>query len=176
MRSPSATAGMLVVVAATATAAAAVLLSAARAPAVATENRPRTSLTLEAMSSGPVAQVVPDRLVVTRTKNNLNNAAAPPYSKTVADRSSVARLYADIFALPPFPAGAMNCPNDVGITYHLDFYSEAAALLAADYRPTGCASVRLSDGTVKSDPSGHFAADLKQALGMASDRQFLGLR
>ncbi|MGA3309652.1 MAG: hypothetical protein ABSD08_13700 [Xanthobacteraceae bacterium] len=128
---------------------------------------------LHASSRGQAAQQVPDRLVVTRTKNNLNNPTAPPFSKTIVDRSLVEKLYGDIFALPPPPDGIRNCPNDVGIRYHLDFYSGAASLLAADYEPTGCASVRLSDGTVRSDLTGSFGVDLRQALGFSSVRQFL---
>jgi hypothetical protein len=122
------------------------------------------------------AQATPDRLVVTRTKNNLNNPTASPFRKTIADRATVAKLSADIAALPPAPSGIANCPNDLGIAYHLDFYAGSSALLAADYLPTGCASVRLSDGTVKSAAAGNFRADLRQALGFATDRQFLGFR
>jgi hypothetical protein len=129
-------------------------------------------------ASARVAQQVPDRLDVTRTKN-LSNPAAPSFSETIADPSLVAKLYADIAALPPFPPGALNCPMSVGLTYHLDFYSEASSLVTADYEPTGCASVTLSDGTVKADPTRSFGADLRQALGFssdASDRRFFGFQ
>jgi len=122
-----------------------------------------------------LVQDVPDRLVVTRTKNNRNNPNAPPYSGTINDRASVGKLYAEVLALPPLGGGPRNCPNDLGISYHLDFYSGTTSLLAADYDPTGCASVTLSDGTVKSAATGSFRADLSQALGFSPDRQFLGL-
>ena len=122
-----------------------------------------------------MAQEVPDRLVVTRTNNNVNNPAAPSFSKTITDQASVQRLYADIAALPSFPAGTMNCPNDLGIHYRLDFYSGPVSLLTGDYQPSGCASVKLSQGIVKSDPAGNFKADLGQALGL-SDRQLLGFQ
>ena len=117
----------------------------------------------------------PNRLLVTRTKDNLNNTGAPPFHAAVSD-PAVAKLYADISALPPFPAGPMNCPNDMGIRYHLDFYAGASLALAADYQPTGCVSVRLRDGTVKSDPAGSFKTDFEHALGFASDRQLFGLQ
>lgn len=119
-----------------------------------------------------MAQEVPDRLVVTRTNNNVNNPAAPPFSKTITDQASVQRLYADIANLPPIPAGTMNCPNDLGIRYQLEFYSGMVSLLAGDYQPSGCASIKLSQGIAKSDPAGSFRADLGQALGW-SDRQLL---
>jgi hypothetical protein len=127
-------------------------------------------------SSASAAQEVPDRLVATRTRNNSNDPTAPPFSKTITDRSLVEKLYADISALPPFPTGASNCPNNVGITYRLDFYSGTASLLGADYEPTGCAAVTSSDGTVKGDPTRSFGANLRQALGFSSDRQFFGSR
>jgi hypothetical protein len=124
-------------------------------------------------ASAYAAQIGPDRLVVTRTRNNVGNPAAPPFSETIADRSAVEQLYAEIAALPPLPAGPLNCPNDVGISYHLDFYSGTERALAADYQPTGCSSVRLSDGTVKGDPTRSFGVHLRQALRL-SEPAFLG--
>jgi hypothetical protein len=152
-----------------------VLLPAALARAETFEVWRQPALDLRAASGRDVAQALPDRLVVARTKNNRNNPSAPPFSKAIADRSSVAKLYADIAALPVFPAGPRNCPNESGITYRLDFYAQTTALLAADYDPSGCASVTLSDGTMKSAASGSFRSDLSQALGFTSDRQLLGL-
>jgi hypothetical protein len=129
----------------------------------------------DAASRWHVAQVAPDRLVVTRTKNNRNNPNAPSFDATIPDRSPVQKLYADIIALPAVSGGPRNCPNDSGISYHLDFYSGAAVLLAADYDPSGCASITLSDGTRKDAAFGSFRSDLSQALGFTSDRQLLGL-
>jgi hypothetical protein len=117
----------------------------------------------------------PDGLVVMRTNTNRNNPAAPPFSKTITDLSAVEKLYAEIAALPLFPAGPVNCPNDVGIRYHLKFYSGTALLLVADDKPTGCPSVQLSDGSIRSDADGSFANDLSRVLGFSSRQQFLGL-
>jgi hypothetical protein len=141
-----------------------------------TESWRQLAFTLSATASAQSAQEVPDRLVVTRKKNNLNSPTALPFRKTISDQSLVKKIYAAIAALPPFPSGVLNCPNDVGISYHLDFFSGTVSLLAANYEPTGCASLRLSDGTVKSDPTGSFEADLRRALGFSSDRQFLGFQ
>ena len=134
--------------------------------------RPLAGVTL----SLQLAQGAPDRLVVTRTKNNLNNPGAPAFSKTIADREKVEKLYEDILDLPPLRAGRLNCPRDVGIRYSLDFYAGTASILAGDYDPTGCATINLGDGTIKSDSGGSFAADFRQALGFASERQFLGFQ
>jgi hypothetical protein len=112
---------------------------------------------------------------VARTKNNRNNPSGLAFSKTIDNRSSVGKLYADIAALPVFPSGPRNCPNDSGIVYHLDFYAGSTALLAADYDPSGCASVTLSDGTKKNAATSSFRGDLRQALGFTSDRQLLEL-
>jgi hypothetical protein len=153
----------------------AVLLPGGLARAEALQISPQRTPGLRDASRWDVAQAVPDRLVVARTKNNRNNPNAPPFSKTIDDRSSVAKLYADIAALPVFPSGPRNCPNDSGIAYHLDFYAQTTVSLAADYDPSGCASVTLSDGTIKNAAAGDFRADLRQALGFTSDRQLLGL-
>jgi hypothetical protein len=117
---------------------------------------------------------VPDRLVVTRTKPNINNPAAAPFSKTLDHRSLVAGLYADISALPPLPSGRLHCPRDLGISYHLNFEAAGVTVLAADYQPSGCALVKLSDGTVKSDADGILRNALQGALGFPSERAFLG--
>lgn len=117
---------------------------------------------------------VPDRLVVTRTKPNINNPAAAPFSKTLDHRSLVAELYADISALPPPPSGPLHCPLDLGISYHLNFEAAGVTVLSADYQPSGCAVVRLSDGTVKSDATGILRKALQGALGFPSERAFLG--
>ena len=154
----------------------AVLFPIVLADAETTEIWQQPDRNLRATSRLLAAQEVPDRLLVTRTKNNLNNFAAPPFSDTISDRSLVEKLYADIAALPPLPAGPLNCPNDMGIRYGLDFYSGTALLVSGVYEPTGCASIRLSDGTSKSDARGSFGADLMHALGISSQRQFLGLQ
>ena len=121
-----------------------------------------------------LAQIVPDRLVVTRTRSNLDHPDAVPFSKTIGERATVETLYQDILALPPMPAGRFDCPRDLGIRYRLDFYAAGALLLSGDYAPTGCRTVNLSNGTVKNASSGSFRADLVQALGFTSDRELLG--
>jgi hypothetical protein len=125
------------------------------------------------ISNASAAQQTPDRLVVTRATNNVNNPAALPFSRIIADQSIVEALYADVAALPPFPTGPLPCPNDFGIDYHLDFYAGSETVLAAEYRPSGCASLRLRDGTLKGDPTRSFGAHLRQALNL-SDHAFLG--
>jgi hypothetical protein len=127
-------------------------------------------------ASGPAPQrMMPDRLVVTKIANNLDNPTAPPFSKTITDPTVVQKLYSDILALPPFPLGTYSCPPDIGIQYNLDFYLGAVSILTADYDPTGCASLKLNDRTVKTDATRGFEVDLAEALGL-SEAQFLGFQ
>lgn len=168
-----------------------------------------TSQSSQAISqaTNSATSMQPDRLVVTRKHDNLNDLSPPPLNKTITDRATVIKLYADILALPLFPSGSgvmncpvdesgighvicflahilalplfpsgvMNCPVDVGIEYHLEFYSGDTSLLSADYAPSGCASVSLSNGAYKMAGTGSFEGDFIQALGF-SEQQFLGLQ
>jgi hypothetical protein len=118
-------------------------------------------------ASPHLAQAAPDLLVVTRTRNDLKHFEAPPFVTTIADRATIEKLYEDILALPPLPAGRLDCPRNSGLRYRLDFYVGRALLLSGDYAPTGCRTVSLSDGTVKSDSRGSFGTDFVQALGFS---------
>jgi hypothetical protein len=150
-------------------------------PFVARAEHPTHSIVVPGRDTGAAsdtwrrfAQVAPDRLAVTRTRNNLDHPGAVPFSKTITERATVETLYQDILALPPMSAGRFDCPRDSGIRYRLDFYAAGASLLSGDYAPTGCRTVNLSNGTVKNASSGSFRADLMQALGFTSDRELLG--
>jgi hypothetical protein len=80
--------------------------------------------------------MMPDRLVASRTMNAINDLSALPFAKTIINRTQVQTLYAEILALPPFPTGGdgeMNCPIDLGLEYHFDFYSGDISLLSGDY-------------------------------------------
>jgi hypothetical protein len=72
-------------------------------------------------------------------------------------------------------SGAYSCPNDWGIVLRLEFYEQHTLVLAADYRPTGCASIKFTSGTNKDAMSGNFSTDLWKALGFSSEQQFLNL-
>jgi hypothetical protein len=126
----------------------------------------------------PTPQVMPDRLVVTRTKNNPNDSNASPFTKTITGPAVVQKLYADIEALPPAPNlgnEPINCPLDLGVQYHLDFYSGDTIVLSADYAPTGCGGVALGNGELKLGTNS-FETELWQALGFPSVWQFVEFR
>jgi hypothetical protein len=116
----------------------------------------------------------PNRLVVTRTKNVTNNPTSASFEKTIADSSTVQKLYADIRALPPFPNGPISCPLDTGLSYRLKFFANDTLLLSADYEPSGCRKVTLSDGAKKTAMKSHVNDDLGSALGL-SEKQLQGL-
>jgi hypothetical protein len=142
----------------------------------------------------PSSEALPDRLVVTRPKGDLDplppvlaqlsdgpyrvdtNSIPPPFTKTITDQTTVQKLYSDIYALPPieYQSGApISCPLDTGISYWLDFYKGNRFLLhAADY-PTGCGGVSLGKGDNRAGTD-YFDGQLEKALGL-SMTEFLGL-
>jgi hypothetical protein len=126
-----------------------------------------------ASASLHLAQASPDRLVVTRTHNSLKAQDGLPSSETINDGATIEKLYQDILALPPLPAGRLDCPRDSGLRYRLDFYVGNALLLSGDYAPTGCRTISLSDGTVKRDTRGSFNIDFMRVLGLASEGKHL---
>jgi hypothetical protein len=77
-----------------------VLLPAALAQAETLQTWRQPTSGLHAASRWDIAQTIPGRLVVARTKNNRNNPNAPPFRKAIDNRAAVAKLYADIAALP----------------------------------------------------------------------------
>jgi hypothetical protein len=126
-----------------------------------------------AAASLHLTQASPDRLVVARTHNSLKAQDGLPSSETINDGATIEKLYQDILALPPLPAGRFDCPRDSGLRYRLDFYVGNALLLSGDYAPTGCRTISLSDGTVKRDTRGSFNIDFMRILGLASEEKHL---
>ena len=120
----------------------------------------------------PSSNVQPDKLIVTRTNPNV-----PSFKKTITDRAQVQKMYQEIMNLPVFhqscnePSGCnLNCPLVTGVGYRLDFSSDTVSLLSADYHPTGCGYLRLSDGTERIE-SAEFEINFEQARGISSDRE-----
>jgi prepilin-type N-terminal cleavage/methylation domain-containing protein len=122
------------------------------------------------------SQNLPDKLIVTRTHNNLGNPTAAPFSETITNTALVQKVYTDILVLPSFSSAPTSCPPDFGIQYHLEFYSGATSLLRADYGPTGCSDVLLSNGAAKYGGVSSFQTDLMQAVGFSSYRQLASFR
>jgi hypothetical protein len=114
----------------------------------------------------------PDRLVVIRTRPNLEDTDAAPFSRTIDNPAKVQQVYNDISALP-VATGTYSCPPDLGITYSLDFYVGVFLLLTAEYEPTGCAFVTLPDGITRSALHNVFENKLVAGLDV-SEKSFFG--
>ncbi len=100
----------------------------------------------------------------------------------------VRRLYRDVCMLVAhpdhWPKGiAVNCPADIGLVYKGVFYAGTRKLAVMTYRPTGCSSLVLSLGSVRSDygifskgaaaAAARFGPDFAAVLGMrANARQW----
>jgi len=118
----------------------------------------------------------PDKLVVTKISNNLYAPDAPMFSKTITNPNAVQLVYGDLQALTKvhLTSGVQDCPPEEGIAYRLDFYSGSRLILSAEYGPTGCFDVQLSNGVERYDEGTKFDNDLAQALGVTSQQFVLG--
>jgi hypothetical protein len=68
----------------------------------------------------------------------------PPFDHTTGDTAKIMQLYEAMLALPPFPSGTINCPNDLGVAYHLTFVRADEATATVLVNATGCQSVVFS--------------------------------
>lgn len=116
----------------------------------------------------------PDRLVVTRIKNDLNNPSTASFARTVSDPSEVQKLCASVFALPTL-TGMINCPMDNGISYAFDFYRKTTLLLHAIYNPTGCRLLQIRGEPIRFALTGYFNDELLSALQITPKQFFEGL-
>jgi hypothetical protein len=87
----------------------------------------------------------------------------PPLARTVSDAAVASRLYQDVRALQPRPAGQISCNLDSGIRYELSFLSGGSRILHGVMRGS-CHLIDLGAGDVRAF-DGHFEADLLGALG-----------
>jgi hypothetical protein len=59
-------------------------------------------------------------LQVTRASNDAGNLF-PPFTQTITDPTTMAKLYHAIQTFPHFRSGEYSCPIDFGLEYHLTF-------------------------------------------------------
>lgn len=85
-----------------------------------------------------------DRLEVTRTDAFPQNhfRFALPAVVTSTDPAAVQAVAQALIASPEMPSGALYCPADFGIVYHLAFFSGARRLPPASIDAAGCETVR----------------------------------
>jgi hypothetical protein len=96
--------------------------------------------------SGPIPPAV--RVVTISQQPWANAGRRPPAPVTITDRSEVARIWALVQALPPYPGGIYYCPMDRGGTVVLAFSAAAGgpALAVVAAGLSGCAFVNLTAG------------------------------
>lgn len=115
----------------------------------------------------------PDTLIVTRAVDSQDNL--PAFAKTITDTSTVQSLYAEILTLPLPPSSPTNCPIQNFVEYDLSFDSAGQLVLQANYNPTGCRILMLSNGQSRwAGQNDIFNTNLEQTLGL-SDQEFSGL-
>jgi hypothetical protein len=108
----------------------------------------------------------PTRLQVTRTGAFPEYGFAPLFV-VVQDVTTVQHLYQAAYALPSPPSGPVNCPNDIGLVYHLDFFQGDASVQQMDLDATGCQVLHITpdDARMSNDA---FRESLQKALGIPS--------
>ena len=64
-------------------------------------------------------------------------------TSTVTDPQRITDLTSALCTLPKFPAGVHNCPNDNGLTYHVDALGDAGRQTwRVEIHATGCPNVQ----------------------------------
>jgi hypothetical protein len=93
------------------------------------------------LSSEPTA-TSPKPTVLHVIRPAVNNF--PALDRTVQDATAVQRLYASAYTLPiPTPGGAVNCPSDIGMVYHLEFLRNATLIQKMSLDATGCQLLQI---------------------------------
>lgn len=111
-----------------------------------------------------------DRLVVHRSdafpQNHMRFSF--PDEVTVADVTKVRAAAQALCSLPKMPTGAISCPADFGIVYHLVFFAGERALPPVEVDATGCQTVRGLAHVRWVARSPEFWPALGRAMGLAS--------
>ena len=101
-------------------------------------------------------------------QNNITFVFASPAVTTNA--SEIGLVVRVICALPKFPAGAISCPADLGISYTLDFQSSSRVDRVFMASPAGCPSLSGLGPTRIASPA--FWDALASALSLPQPREY----
>jgi hypothetical protein len=71
----------------------------------------------------------------------------PPFERTVTDAAKVQQLYAMLVALPAMPPGIYHCPVDLGVQYHLTFFTGNTPFTSATVDAGGCGGVTVGNSS-----------------------------
>ena len=108
----------------------------------------------------------PTTLYVTRTEG-LPGYDFAPLDMTVSDVTTVQNLYQAAYALPHPASGTYNCPADIGLTYHLEFFEGDTSVQQMDFNATGCEVLQITQDDIRMTNSA-FRELLRKALGIPS--------
>ena len=75
----------------------------------------------------------------------LNNV--PTFERTIQDRAAIQHLFQTAYTLPAAPTGRINCPNDLGIVYHLTFIQGTTTLQQMTLDASGCTFLRIGQNS-----------------------------
>jgi hypothetical protein len=87
------------------------------------------------------------------------------FERNVTDITSVQQLYATALVLPSPQPGVYNCPNDIGLVYHLSFHGDRFTIKRMDLDATGCGWLYLNQ-TEARIPTDAFRSLLVQTIGI----------
>jgi hypothetical protein len=90
----------------------------------------------------------PTMLRVTRTEEFPEYGFAP-LDVTIRDVTTVQRIYHAAYAQPVPPSGTANCPADIGLVYHLDFFQNGTSVEQMQLDATGCEALTISHDDVR---------------------------
>jgi hypothetical protein len=123
-------------------------------------------LMLGVAACGSGGDAKPTMLHVTRNEE-LSGYDFAPLDVTVRDVNAIQHLYQAAYALPKPPSGTINCPNDIGLTYHLEFFEGDTSVQQMDLDATGCQFLQITHDEVRMSDGG-FRESLRKLIGIPS--------
>jgi hypothetical protein len=108
----------------------------------------------------------PTMLRVTRTET-LPGYNFAPLDVTIRNVTTVQHIYQAAYAQPVPPSGIYNCPVDIGLIYHLDFFQDGASVEQMSLNATGCQFLQITHDDVRMS-SEAFRELLRKNLGIPS--------
>jgi len=88
------------------------------------------------------------------------------FSRTIRDATTVRQLYQAAIALAKAPSGIINCPNDIGLVYQLNF-QQGESTQQMNLHASGCQFLSISQTDIRqTTPS--FRALVAHVIGLPS--------
>ncbi len=100
------------------------------------------------------------------TATMLPSNPPPSVDVTLTEPAPARAVYAATIALPDFPSGTFNCPNDSGVRYTIAFSSDTGRTVAAVLNPGGCRAAQITGSHERRVLDDTYWASLAQNLGI----------